>query len=250
MENSPDAGSIQARAGGFVSTHWSVVLLAGGARNAPEVQEALARLCSSYWYPIYVFIRRQGNSADEAEDLTQEFFMTFLEKDFLSAVSKSRGKFRTFLLACCQHFLANQRDFALAQKRGGGRTNLSLDFPGAAERYQQESASQMTAEKMFLRRWALTLLDQVLTHLQREYQAEGKGELFDHLKHVLLGETEARSHARIGAVLNMRAEAVRKAAQRLRQRYRSVLREHIADTVDKPERVGEEIRDLFAALAS
>lgn len=250
MENSPDAGSIQARAGGFASTHWSVVLLAGGARSVPEVQEALARLCSTYWYPLYVFIRRQGHSADEADDLTQEFFTCFLEKDFLSAVNKSRGKFRTFLLACCQHFLANQRDFALAQKRGGGRTNLSLDFPGAAERYHQEPASGMTAEKMFLRHWALTLLDQVLAHLQREYQAEGKGELFDHLKHVLLGGAEALSHARIGAALSMTEEAVRKAAQRLRQRYRGVLREHIADTVNEPERVEEEIRDLFAALAS
>lgn len=250
MEDSPDAGSIQARAGRFVSTHWSMVLLAGGARNSPEVQEALARLCSTYWYPLYAFIRRQGHSADEADDLTQEFFARFLEKDFLDAVTKSRGKFRTFLLACCQHFLANQRDFARAQKRGGGRTSLSLDFHGAAERYHREPSSGETAEKLFLRRWALTLLDQVLGHLQGEYQAEGKGELFDHLKHVVLGETEALSHARIGTALGMTEEAVRKAAQRMRQRYRSVLRQHIADTVEEPERVEEEIRDLFAALAS
>src|SRR5882672_4567829 len=138
MENSSNTNSVQVRVGGFESTHWSVVFLAGGVRNAPEVQEALTRLCSAYWYPLYVFIRRQGHSADDAEDLTQEFFARFLDKDFLSAVDKSRGKFRTFLLACCQHFLANQRDFARAQKRGGGRPALALDFQGAAERYHAE----------------------------------------------------------------------------------------------------------------
>ena len=250
MEKPPDPKSVQVRAGGFASTQWSVVLLAGGERDAPDVQEALTRLCSVYWYPLYVFIRRQGHSADDAEDLVQEFFARFLEKDFLGAVDKNRGRFRTFLLACCQHFLANQRDFDRSQKRGGGRTTISLDFLAAAERYHREPASGETAETLYLRRWAITLLDQVLADLQRQYQAEGKGELFDHLKHVLLGVSEALSYARIGAALQMTEEAVRKAAQRLRQRYRIVLHECIADTVDQPERVEEEIRDLFAALAS
>lgn len=250
MENTPSAGTGSVRAGGFASTLWSVVLLAGGARNAPEVQEALGSLCSAYWYPLYAFIRRQGNAAGDAEELTQEFFARFLEKDSLAVVDKSRGKFRTFLLACCQHFLANQRDFTRAKKRGGGRPALSLDFPGAAERYRVEPASAETAEKSFERRWALTVLDQVLEQLQREYDADGKGILFDHLKNVLVGGTEALSYARIGAVLGMNEDAVRKAAQRLRQRYRSVLRERIGDTVVEPGTIDDEIRDLFAALAS
>lgn len=250
MEHKANTGSAQVRAGGFASTHWSVVLLAGGARNVPEVQEALARLCSAYWYPLYVFIRRQGHGAGDAEELTQEFFARFLEKDSLVTVDKSRGKFRTFLLACCQHFLANQREFARAQKRGGGRPALSLDFPGAAERYRVEPASSETAEKLFERRWALTVLDQVLEQLHREYEADGKGTLFDLLKSVLVGGVEALSYARIGAVLGMNEAAVRKAAQRLRQRYRSVLRERIGDTVAEPGTIDDEIRDLFAALAS
>jgi RNA polymerase sigma factor (sigma-70 family) len=251
MENTSNtAGSAQVRAGGFASTQWSVILLAGGARNAPEVQDALVRLCSTYWYPLYVFIRRQGHSADDAEDLVQEFFMRVLEKDFLSAIDKSRGKFRTFLLACCQHFLANQREFARAQKRGGARPRLSLDFPGAAERYRTEPASDETAEKLFERRWALTVLDQALEELRRECQSDGKGALFDHLKKVLVGGAESPSYARIGAELGMNEQAVRKAAQRLRQRYRDVLRARIADTVDEPASIDDEIRDLFAALSS
>jgi RNA polymerase sigma factor (sigma-70 family) len=242
-------GSAQGRAGGFASTQWSVVLLAGGAKDSPQVQEALARLCSAYWYPLYAFIRRRGHAADDAEELTQEFFARFLEKDFLSTVDKSRGKFRTFLLACCQHFLANQRDLARAQKRGGGRPTLSLDFPSAADRYRTEPSTGESAQKLFERRWALTVLEQVLEQLQQEYQADGKGVLFDHLKNVLVGRAEALSYARIGRALNMNEEAVRKAAQRLRQRYRSGLRERIADTVNEPEEIDEEIRDLFTALA-
>lgn len=250
MAQTPSAEPAGKQAGGFASTHWSIVLLAGGARNTPEVREALARLCSAYWYPLYAFIRRQGHSADDAEELTQEFYARFLEKDFLSAVDKSRGRFRTFLLACCRHFLANQRDFARAQKRGSGRIALSLDFPGAAERYRVEPASTESAERLFERRWALTILDQVLEQLQREYEADDKGALFAHLKKVLVAAPAAPSYARIGADLAMNEVAVRKAAQRLRQRFRSVLRERIADTVDEAESIDDEIRDLFAALAS
>lgn len=248
MENTADAGSAKNRAEAFASTNWSVVQLAGGAQDTPKVREALTRLCLTYWYPLYAFIRRQGHSVDDAEELTQEFFARFLEKDFLSTVDKSRGRFRTFLLACCQHFLANQRDHTRAQKRGGGRPVLSLDFPGAAERYRAEPALKGPAETLFERRWALAILDQVLEQLQREYEADGNSNLFEPLKKVLVG-TEARAYAQIGADLSMNEEAVRKAAQRLRQRFRSVLRARIADTVDKPERIDDEIRDLFAALA-
>lgn len=250
MANEDKIGSAQPALGNFASTQWSIVVQAGGVRNSPDVEQAMSLLCSTYWYPLYVFIRRQGYSANEAEDLTQEFFTRFIDRDFLSNVDQNRGKFRTFLLACCQHFLANQRDHARAQKRGGGRATLTLDFPGAAERYSHEPASEETAEKVFLRRWALTLLDQALAQLHREYQAEGKTDLFNHLKTALVGATQAHSDTTIAAPLDMTPEAVRKAGQRLRQRYRKILREHIGATVDEPGAIEDEIRDLFAALAS
>ena len=237
-------------AGGFASTQWSVVLLAGGARTAPQVREALARLCSTYWYPLYAFIRRQGHSADDAEDLTQEFFARFLDKDFLSTVDQNRGKFRTFLLACCQHFLANQRDFARAQKRGGGRPVLSLDFPGAADRYCAEPASDETAEKLFR---AVLGAD----HPRSGAGAIAAGVSGRRQKRTVRPSQEVPRRwtgcsfvCRDRRQLGMNEDAVRKAAQRLRQRYRSVLRERIADTVDEPARIDDEIRDLFAALAS
>jgi RNA polymerase sigma-70 factor (ECF subfamily) len=172
----------QAPAARFESTQWSLVLQAGAGDESPEARQAMACLCATYWYPLYVFIRCQGHKADEAEDLTQEFFARFLDRDFLGAVDRSRGKFRAFLLACCRHFLANQREFTQARKRGGGQTVLSLDFAGAYERYEREPASSWTAEKLFERRWALILLDQVLGQLRQEYQAQDKGDLFDHLR--------------------------------------------------------------------
>jgi RNA polymerase sigma-70 factor (ECF subfamily) len=233
----------------FATTHWSVVLLAGGARDNPKVQDALSRLCSTYWYPLYVFIRRHGHTADEAEELTQEFFARILEQDILGSVDRRRGKFRTFLLSCCQHFLANQRDFSRAEKRGGGRLTLSLDFPCAEQRYRAEPTLHDTAEKLFEGRWALTLLEQTLTQLQREYQADGNDACFDLLKSVLTGGKDTLTYSQIGATLGMKVDAVRKAAQRLRQRYRELLRQNIADTVDATDRVDDEIRDLFAALA-
>lgn len=250
MDNLSNSASNRPQSGGFASTHWSVVLLAGGARGEPDVQQALTQLCTAYWYPLYVFIRRQGHSADDAEELTQEFFARFLEKDFLNSVDKNRGRFRTFLLACCRHFLANQRDYATAQKRGGGHPLLSLDFASAAERYHREPASHATAEVLFERRWAMTVLDQVFDQLQAECHAAGQARLFDLVKNVMLGVGDAHSYGEIGRSLGMSEEAVRKAAQRLRQRYRSMLRARIADTVDDPRQIDDEIRDLFAALSS
>src|SRR5262249_30655072 len=145
-------------------------------------------LCASYWYPLYAFIRRQGFSADQSQDLTQEFFARLLEKEFLAAVDREKGKFRSFLLAACKHFLANERDRERAQKRGGGRKPLSLDFHAAHRRYLQEPAHTLTPEKLFERRWALTLLDQVLTRLRAESIDAGRERLFDQLKVFLTGE--------------------------------------------------------------
>src|SRR5436309_2659860 len=163
----PKPESLPGAAGRFATTHWSLVVAAQD-RGSPQAKEALSGLCGSYWYPLYAFIRRQGHSADKAQDLTQEFFARLLEKDFLAAVDREKGKFRSFLLAACKHFLANERDRVRAQKRGGGRQGLSLDFNSADRRYGLEPAHTLTPERLFERRWALTLLDQVLARPRLE----------------------------------------------------------------------------------
>jgi DNA-directed RNA polymerase specialized sigma24 family protein len=250
MANPSEPEPAQTPGARFDTTQWSLVLQARVSGDSPETRRAMACLCSTYWYPLYVFIRRQGHKADAAEDLTQEFFAHFLDRDFLATVDKSRGKFRTFLLACCRHFLANKRDFVWAQKRGGGQPVLSLDFSSAHARYEREPASSGSAEMLFERRWALTLLENVQEQLRQEHQVQDKSGLFDHLRGVLVGETQALSYAQIGIAVGMSEDAVKKAAQRLRRRYALLLREQIAATVDDPAMIEGEIRDLFAALSS
>jgi RNA polymerase sigma-70 factor (ECF subfamily) len=245
---SPEDGHPVSRPGQFASTHWSLIVLARG-QPSPEADQALAELCRAYWYPLYVYIRHKVGSADRAEELTQEFFTRLLEKDFLAGVAPEKGRFRAFLLACCNHFLANERDRERARKRGGGATIVSLDFPSAAQRYHQEPAECLTAERLFQRCWALALLDATLEQLRREFHDAGKGPLYEHLKAALVGEHAALSYAEIGAALAMSEAAVKKAAQRLRDRYREVIRARIAATVNGPEMVEEEVRELFAVLA-
>jgi RNA polymerase sigma-70 factor (ECF subfamily) len=219
-------------------------------RAASGAPEALAELCRDYWYPLYAFIRRQVDSAERAEDLTQEFFARLMEKEFLDSVDQSKGKFRDFLKACCKHFLPNQRDRDRARKRGGGRPIVSLDLGAAAERYRLEPSHDLTAEKLFDRCWALSLLEQVLDQLAQEYRADNKGPLFDRLKAALVGGPDQLPYAQIGTELGLTEAAVKKAAQRLRQRYRELLRARIAETVEGAEQIDEEVRDLFAALDS
>jgi RNA polymerase sigma-70 factor (ECF subfamily) len=218
------------------------------ARDGETVQAkaALTALCRAYWYPLYAYIRHQGYPADRAEDLTQEFFARLLEKDALAAVEQEKGRFRSFLLAACRHFLANQHDHDQALKRGGGRQALSIDFRDADGRYAHEPAHGETPERLFERRWALALLDQVLARLRGEYEAAGKGRLFECLKGRLTGD--ASSHAWAAADLGLSEGAVKVAVHRLRKRYRELLREEIAQTLDDPGQVEEEIRALFAAL--
>src|SRR5437660_542490 len=165
----------------FATTHWSLVLAAGD-RDSPQAQEALSALCETYWYPLYAYVRRHGHSPDQAEDLTQEFFARLLEKEFLRNVDREKGKFRAYLMACFRHFLANERDRPLAQKRGGGKTHLPLNFSDAEARYNLEPAHELTPEKFYERQWALTLLDQVLNRLRDESVRDGHGRLFDSLK--------------------------------------------------------------------
>ena len=232
----------------FVTTHWSVVLTAG-RRDTARARDALARLCQTYWHPLYAYVRRVGHSPHDAQDLTQEFFARLLEKNFLAGADESRGRFRSFLLASLKHFLANEWHKAQAQKRGGGQIPLSIDFDAAETAVHFEPADTTTADKIYERRWALTLLDCVLRRLREEFVRDGKEKLFEQLKPTLTEASRSVPYAEIARRLDTTEGAVKVAVHRLRQRYREVLRAEIADTVARPGAVEDELRNLFAALA-
>jgi RNA polymerase sigma-70 factor (ECF subfamily) len=214
-----------------------------------EARRALGELCRLYWYPLYAFVRRQGRSAHDAQDLTQEFFRQLIEKDWLASVERSRGRFRSFLLVAIKHFLANQWDYAHAQKRGGTAEIIPLDALTAEQRYALEPADSVTPEKLFERRWALELLAQSLQKLRAEFEESGRGKVFEELKPTLTGDSAA-SHAEIAQRLHASESAVKAAAHRLRQRYRELIRAEIAETVDDPAEIDSELECLFTALGS
>jgi RNA polymerase sigma-70 factor (ECF subfamily) len=243
-----DSDSTPPGAANFALTRWSVVLAAGSS-DSTHARDALEKLCRTYWHPIYAFVRRQGHSPHDAQDLTQEFFARLLEKHYLRAVDRSKGRFRSFLLAALKHFLANEWDKAGAQKRGGHPVLIPINAQSAETSYGLEPVEAITAEKIFERRWALTLLEQVLARLRVEYDRDGKAKLFEHLKSTLTGERRSVPYAEIAVRLNTSEGAVKVTVHRLRQRYRELLREEIAHTVAGPEQVEEEIRALFSALA-
>jgi RNA polymerase sigma-70 factor (ECF subfamily) len=230
----------------FATTHWSLVHAAGRPSSA-QARAALASLCEAYWYPLYAFIRRRGHSADDARDLTQAFFATLLDKGYLRAADKSRGRFRSFMLAACQHFLSKERDRTAARKRGGGRIPMSLDFDAGENRYLQEAAHELTAERIYERRWAITLLDRVMVRLHEDYARAGKSELFERLKDSLAGES-CETYGQTAAALGMTPGAVKVAAHRVRKRFRALLCDEIAQTLSAPEDLDDEIRLLFAAV--
>jgi RNA polymerase sigma factor (sigma-70 family) len=232
----------------FATTQWSLVLSAAD-RSAAAAQEALARLCSIYWYPLFTFVRRRGYSADEAQDLTQGFFTRLIEKGDLGDADRSRGRFRTFLLTSCEHYLANERDRAHAVKRGGGVTPLPIDLAGAEERYQRALSHAETPERLFDRQWCLALLGSVLDDLRAEYSAAGKGRLFDRLATFLTMDDDAGSHDDAARDLGMTAGAVKVAVHRLRRRYRDALRGRVAQTLEREEDVDEELRHLLKTLS-
>ena len=230
----------------FATTRWTLVAAATDPAD-PQAREALADLCRAYWFPVYAYVRRRGHDQHAAQDLTQGFFTRLLEKNDLTAADRTRGRFRSFLLGACRHFLANQHDHATARKRGGGRTHLPLDFDAAAGRYGREPAGADTPERAFDREWALGLLDRAVGELRAEYAGSGRERLFDSLKDALAGGADV-PHAEKARELGLTVGAVKVAVHRLRQRYRDRLRALIADTVAGPAEVDDEVRDLFAAL--
>jgi RNA polymerase sigma-70 factor (ECF subfamily) len=231
----------------FATTHWSVVLAAGRS-DIPQARDALEKLCQTYWYPLYAYVRRRGYSPADAEDLTQQFFAWLLERDWLGGADQQRGRFRSFLLTSFSNYLANEWDKARTQKRGGGRV-VSLQRDEAEIRCTREPVDNLTPEQSYEWRWALTLLDQVMNRLSAEFARDGKAELFEVLKPCLLGERTAQPYAALASKLAMTEGSMKVAVYRLRQRYRQLLRDEIANTVATPEEVEEELRYLSAVLA-
>ena len=211
-------------------------------------RRALAELCEVYWYPLYAFIRRRGLSSEDARDMTQGFFAELLEKETLQVADRQRGRFRSFLLAAASHFLSNQRRNARTLKRGGNRRLLALNFASGERRYSLEPFHELTAEKIYDRRWAMTLLDQVLDKLHGESVAAGKQELFDTLTPYLGGSRQTVPYQDVARRLKMTEGAVKVAVHRLRRRCRDVLRDEIAQTVADPAEIDDELRSLFASV--
>jgi RNA polymerase sigma factor (sigma-70 family) len=231
----------------FATTRWTVVL-AAGHRGAPQADVALEELCRTYWYPLYAYVRRRGHSHDDAEDFTQAFFARLLEKNYLEGISSDKGKFRAFLLVAVKHFLANEWDRAHRQKRGGGVIPLSLDWQDADQRYQIHPVDTLSPDKLYDRAWAVTVLEQVITRLRDESVAEGKTRLYEQLKGFLMVGKSDIPYAQAAAALTLTEGAVRVAVHRLRQRYRELLRQEIAQTLSDPAQIDEEMQALFSAL--
>lgn len=233
-----------AQAPDFRTTQWTQVLEAGHDDSARSAA-ALQRLCSTYWFPIYAYVRKQGHSPHDAEDLTQEFFARLLRLKSLETVSPEKGKFRTFLLVSLKHFLADAWDAAKATKRGGGCTIVSLDEESAEERYQLEAASEAPPDVAFDRRWVVSMLEHALATMHKEYEAGGRIEHFNHMKEFLQNAAGDGDYDRIGAALAMSSGSVAVAVHRFRQRYRDLVRAEIANTVSSSEEMEEELRHLF-----
>lgn len=231
----------------FRTTHWSAVLLAR-RQDTTRAEPALAELCRVYWYPLYAYVRRLGRSAEDAQDLTQEFFARLIEKHWIESVNQARGKFRSFLLTAFKHFLAGEWHRDRADKRGGGQPLISLDGVEAEERYKLEPSDTATPESIYDRRWALTVLDQVLARLEAEQRVAGHAARFEAVKDCLLGEPADTTLAEAGARFGLSEAAMKSIVRRLRERYRVLLREEIAQTVDGAEAVNEELRSLLAAM--
>jgi len=239
--------SSQGEQSAFPSTRWSRVVAAADLA-APDARSALAELCSAYWYPIYAFVRRKGNDAEKSLDLTQSYFARLLEKGVLAAADRRKGRFRSFLRADCEHFLIDQHRREKALERGGGVSLIPIDAQNAEGRYLYEPADAMTPDRLFDRAWAVTLLGRVLDLLGAEYAESGRAEVFAQLKVVLTEGKGAIPAATLAERLGTTEGAVHGAVHRLKKRYRAILQEQIAATLDDPAQIDEEIRDLFEAI--
>ena len=245
----PEPDSAHAAHAQFTTTHWSMVL-AAGASVAPAAQDALERLCRAYWYPLYAFVRRVGNSSADAQDLTQGFFAYLLEHHLVARADPQAGRFRSFLLGSLKHFLAHEHERATALKRGGGLPVFSLDQFDPEERYALEPSDPATPESIFDQRWALQQIENALSRLRADYASSARGALFDLLKDYVWGDKNALTLAEIAARLDLTEEAVKKSVQRLRQRFRDCLRAEVAQTVATPDQIDDELRHLRAALSA
>jgi RNA polymerase sigma-70 factor (ECF subfamily) len=245
----PEGARPETSAMGFHTTHWTVILEARNDKDT-ESRNALANLCATYWYPLYAFIRRRGTAAHEAEDLTQEFFSQFLQRNGLANVRPGAGKFRSFLLACLKNFLANERERANTQRRGGRQTFVPLDCENAETRYSLEPIDQRTPDAIFERRWAFAILEGVVNGLRREYSTGEKSELFEELQGFLPGGQGSISRAELAAKRGVSVGAIDVAVHRLRQRFGVLLREQVARTVSSEAEVDEEIRYLISVMGS
>jgi RNA polymerase sigma-70 factor (ECF subfamily) len=232
----------------FVTTHWSVVLKAGRP-DTTQARAALAKLCQTYWYPLYAYVRRRGHSAHDAQDLTQEFFARLLEGNWIAGAERDKGRFRSFLLMIMGRFLANEWDKARTLRRGGNVQIVSLAPDTAETRYAREPADTATPEQAYEKQWALTLLDEVLRQLRDDYERDGKGALFDTLKPTLIGSRETQPYAVLAGEMGMTEGAVKVAVSRLRERYRERIKTEIAHTVASPAEADSELRHLFRILA-
>jgi RNA polymerase sigma factor (sigma-70 family) len=229
----------------FPTTRWTLVVAAGDPQ-CKEARSALVSLCENYWYPLYAYLRRRGYSADQAQDLTQEFFMRVLEGRYLERADPGKGRFRSFMMTSLKFFVADEEDRHRAQKRGGGMV-VSLELSSGEERYQREPAHDETPERIFERRWALSLIDRVVERLREEFVHHGRPEHFERLKVFLLGQSDA-PYAALAREMNTSEGALKVAIHRLRKRYRELFRQEIADTVADPAEVESELRFLAAVL--
>jgi RNA polymerase sigma-70 factor (ECF subfamily) len=233
----------------FATTRWSLVLAAGANESSAAVDQALTTLCETYWYPLYAFLRSRGSSVEDAQDLTQAFFARVLEKRALRQADPARGRFRSFLLTSLKNFASNQHDRDVAGKRGGGVPLVPLEFESAEGRFQMELPSHETPERIFDRRWGLTLLDRVLSRLHTEMVAAGREAAFERLKNYLTGDEPQLSYARTATELGMSEGAVKVAVHRLRRQFRDLLRDEIAHTVSSPGDIDDELRHLRSAMS-
>jgi DNA-directed RNA polymerase specialized sigma24 family protein len=232
----------------FTTTHWSLVLNARDP-SSPLATESLEKLCRTYWYPLYGYVRRLGEDEESAKDLTQGFFARLLEQNYLAQVQRERGKFRSFLLAALKHFVADEWDKARSQKRGGGQLLISLDDTTCEDRHRPEPSDTMDAEKLYERQWALTVLEQARQRLKAEYDRAGKSDLYEHLKIYESGDRNGPPYAEVAVTLGLGESGVKSAVLRLRRRHQELVREEVANTVETPAEVDAELRHLITVVS-